>query len=105
MRAVPGGSELLIRAKPRSSRSEVLGVRSTPSAGEVLEVRLTAPPVDGAANAELLSTLSQALGIPQRDLRLAQGAAGRTKRVRITGLAPAEVRTRLRLQAEPAGGR
>ena len=97
MRAVKGGSELRIRAKPRASRSEVLGVRSTPSEGEVLEVRLKAPPVDGAANAELLSTLGRLLGIPHQDLQLAHGAKGRSKRVRIMGLAPAEVLSRLRL--------
>ncbi|MGO8968359.1 MAG: DUF167 domain-containing protein [Myxococcaceae bacterium] len=96
MRAVQGGSELLVRAKPRASRSEVLGIRSTVSTGEVLEVRLAAPPVDGAANAELLGTLARALGIPQRDLQLAHGAKGRSKRVRIMGLAPAEVLSRLR---------
>ena len=63
----------------------------------MLEVRLAAPPVDGAANTELLSVLSEALGIPRRDLELAQGASGRRKRILIRGLEPTEVRARLRL--------
>jgi len=58
-----------VRAKPRASRSQVIGVRSSPT-GDVLDVRLAAPPVDGAANAELLATLSRALGVPGRDLAL-----------------------------------
>ena len=92
-----GGSELLIRAKPRASRSEVLGVRRSPS-GEALEVRVAAPPVDGAANTELLATLSRALGVPGRDLELARGEASRMKRVRVRGLGPAEVVARLHLK-------
>ena len=88
---------MLVRAKPRASRSEILGVRPTPPEGEVLEVRLAAPPVDGAANAELLRLLSEALGIPKRDLQLSQGLSARLKRVLIQGLEPAEVRARLRL--------
>ena len=89
------GSELRIRAKPRAARSAVAGVRASGPEGEVLEVRLAAPPVDGAANTELLRLLSEALAIPRRDLRLARGASGRLKRVLIHGLEPAEVRARL----------
>ncbi len=89
-----------MRAKPRASRSQVIGVRSSP-AGDVLDVRLAAPPVDGAANAELLATLSRALGVPGRDLALASGATGRMKRVRIAGLTPAEVLAKL---GAPAAG-
>jgi len=83
-----------VRAKPRASRSQVVGVRPSP-AGDLLEVRLAAPPVDGAANEELLVTLSRALGIPRRDVECVSGATGRMKRVRISGLLPAEVLSRL----------
>jgi uncharacterized protein len=91
---VEGGSELTIRAKPRASRSAVLGVRSA-NQRAFLEVRLAAPPVEGAANAELLDVLAQALRIPRRDLELTRGAAGRMKRVRISGLSPDQVLARL----------
>lgn len=100
MRAVEGGSELLVRARPRASHSEILGVRSLgdgPHAGDALDVRLAAPPVDGAANAELLDLLARALDVPQRDLVLVQGASGRTKRVNIRGLRPDQVLARLAL--------
>jgi uncharacterized protein len=91
---VESGSELLVWAKPRASRSEVLSVREF-SQGEALEVRLAAPPVEGAANIELLALLSRALRIPARNLELVQGASGRMKRVRIQGLRPDEVAARL----------
>lgn len=55
--------------------------------------------MDGAANAELLATLARALRIPLRELKLLSGASGRMKRVRIEGLAPAEVLARLGMAA------
>jgi uncharacterized protein len=91
---VENGSEVQVWAKPRASRSEVLSVREF-SQGEALEVRLAAPPVEGAANVELLALLARVLRIPARDIELVQGAAGRMKRVRILGLGPEEVAARL----------
>jgi len=81
-------------AKPRAARSEVRTVRNSAD-GEALEVRLAAPPVEGAANTELLAVLAQALAVPVRNIQLVQGAKGRLKRVRIQGLSPEEVRARL----------
>jgi uncharacterized protein len=84
----------------------VVGIRPSVPLGsgekaDVLEVRVAAPPVDGAANAELLDVLAQALEIPRRDVQLVHGVAGRTKRVRILGLEPTEVLERL---LPPANG-
>jgi uncharacterized protein len=93
---VEGGSEFSVRAKPRASRSEVLDVLTTPS-GDFLEVRLAAPPVDGAANAALLLLLAEALRVPPRAITLLKGAAGRLKRVRVEGLTPDDIRLRLGL--------
>lgn len=93
-----GGTELRVRARPRASRSAILGVRSTgdgSQSGAALDVRLAAPPVGGAANAELLQLLCRVLHLPGRDLALVHGASGRTKRVRIHGLTPDEVLARL----------
>jgi uncharacterized protein (TIGR00251 family) len=91
---VDDGSELQVWAKPRATHSEVLAVRNSVQ-GEALEIRLAAPPVEGAANTELLAVLARALAVPVRDLQLVQGAKGRLKRVRIQGLSPEEVRERL----------
>ena len=50
-------------------------------------VRLNAPPVDGAANAELIEMLAAALDRPRRDVTIIAGERGRTKRVRVSGIA------------------
>jgi uncharacterized protein len=84
------GSRLTVWAKPRAARSRVLGVREG-----ALEVALAAPPVDGAANAELVATLAKALGIRKRDVVIASGLSGRSKVIELSGLAPEDVHAAL----------
>ncbi|MCB9629931.1 MAG: YggU family protein [Sandaracinaceae bacterium] len=69
-----------VRVAPRASRSAVLGVHDG-----ALKVALTAPPVDGAANAALIAFLAKALGVAKRDVTLEQGETSRTKRFRVVG--------------------
>lgn len=90
LRALPGAVELGVWAKPRASKSRVLGVRE----GR-LEVALAAAPVDGEANQELVRTLADHFGVPRRQVELTAGQAGRTKRVRIAGLDEAAVLARI----------
>jgi uncharacterized protein (TIGR00251 family) len=77
------GADVLIfvRAKPRASKSRLL----TQVEGE-LQVALAAPPVDGAANVELLKFLAGMLGVPRSRLSLERGESSRHKVVRVTGL-------------------
>ncbi len=70
----------MVRVVPRSSQNRL--VRE----GEILKARLTAPPVDGAANAALLELLASQLDLPRRALRIVQGATSRQKIVEISGL-------------------
>ena len=70
------GIRMNVRVKPRSSRSKLVGVREG-----ALEIALRAPPVDGAANGELVQVLSKALGVPRSAVSIASGASGRNKRV------------------------
>ncbi len=65
----------------------------TPS--RALVVRLAAAPVDGAANAELVETLAEALGLARRDVTLVRGGSSRTKVIAVRGLSASEVRARL----------
>ena len=58
-------------------------------------VRLRTPPVDGAANAELIDVLASTLGIPKRDISIVSGEKSRLKRVRISGLEASIVAARL----------
>lgn len=67
---------LEVRVQPRASRDEVTGVH-----GGRLRIRLTAPPVDGAANEGLRRLLAKELGVPGSRVRLLAGGRGREKRV------------------------
>jgi hypothetical protein len=62
--------------------------------GDAIKIRLQAPPVDGAANEELVRFLAERLGVPRAAVRIVSGEAGRRKRVEIIGAAP-EVAERL----------
>ncbi|OQX66872.1 MAG: hypothetical protein B6A08_18265 [Sorangiineae bacterium NIC37A_2] len=80
------GVELRIWAKPRGSRTRVTGIRKGPDGLDLLEVALGAPPVDGAANAELLEFLARQLKVPKRSVVLSRGASSREKVVQILGV-------------------
>lgn len=84
------GVRLRLRIQPRASREEVAGV-----AGDAIRVRLTAPPVDGAANEALIRFLAARLGVPRSAVELVSGRAGRTKLVAIAGLSVEEAARRL----------
>jgi uncharacterized protein len=81
---------LAVHAKPKAKMSRLVGYKA-----EALEIALAAPPVDGAANEELLRFLADLLSHPKRDLEIASGAGSRHKRVAIYDLPPAELQTRL----------
>lgn len=74
---------LVIHVQPRASRTEVVGPH-----GDAIKIRLRAPPVDGAANAELIRFLSERLGVPRQSIRIVSGETGRRKRVQVTGTSP-----------------
>ena len=85
-----GAVRFEVHAKPRARKSRIVGVRD-----EALVVQLAAPPVDGAANAELVELLAKVLSLPKRDVTLARGESGRVKLVEIRGISADEVRARL----------
>jgi uncharacterized protein (TIGR00251 family) len=79
-----------VLAKPRAKASRVAAVRDG-----ALVVQLASPPVDGAANADLVETLAAVLGVPKRDVVLVRGETARAKLVEVRGLSESDVRTRL----------
>src|SRR5579864_3851761 len=85
-----GAVRFEVLARPRARASRLAGVRE----GAIL-VQLAAAPVDGAANAELVAALAQALRVNKGSVRLVRGVASRAKLVEIHGLVEAEIRTRL----------
>ena len=78
--ATRDGVRLTVRVAPKAARSRVLGL-----ADGALKVAVAAPPEDGKANAALIETLAEALGVPRRDVVLAAGAASRRKLVDVAG--------------------
>ncbi|MEW6224033.1 MAG: DUF167 domain-containing protein [Chloroflexota bacterium] len=75
-----------VRLTPRGGSDRVDGVIDG-----VLRARVTAPPVEGAANQALLRLIATELDVPRRDVRLVAGASGRTKLVAVDGVGPDRV--------------
>jgi uncharacterized protein (TIGR00251 family) len=86
------GLTFAVRVTPRTSRDELAG-----TAEGTLKVRLTAPPVEGAANQALIRLLAKTLNLPQSRLRLIAGEKSRNKTVWVEGLQPAELERRMGL--------
>lgn len=89
-RSAPPEARIEVRAKPGSSRSAVVAIREG-----VVDIALAAPPVDGAANDELVRLLARVLDVPRRDVAIVRGHSGRTKLVAVVGLTRAACDERL----------
>ena len=93
-RVVAGGLELAVRLTPKGGRDQIEGVKVDPSGKPVLTVRVSTPPVDGAANKALLKLLAKTVGIPKSRIRFISGETSRIKRLMLEGDA-AEIAGRL----------
>ena len=81
------GVRVTIRVQPRASANELVGPY-----GDAIRIRLTAPPVEGAANEALREFLARTFGIPQRSITIVAGASARTKIVELVGVTEDRVR-------------
>ena len=90
--ATTTGTLIRLRVQPRARIERLEGLRDG-----YVRLRLTAPPVEGAANAACLAFLAKTLGISRAQLHLQGGVKSRDKLVHITGLAPAQVAAALGL--------
>jgi uncharacterized protein len=79
-----------VRVIPRAAQSGVSGRR-----GDAWLVRLQAPPVEGAANDELIGVIARALAVPKRAVSIASGGRSRQKSVRVSGIDAATAAARL----------
>ena len=77
------GATLTIKVTPRASKNAVDGWRN----GQLI-VRVTAAPVDAAANDAVIALFAGALRIPKRDITIVRGASSRTKVLAFAHLAP-----------------
>ncbi|MCX6344502.1 MAG: DUF167 domain-containing protein [Armatimonadetes bacterium] len=84
-------SILKLHVTPRSSKNEIIGWRD-----DVLCVKITAPPVEGAANSAIVKFIADALGVRKSQVELVSGEKSREKSVRIEGLTQSEIRERVK---------
>lgn len=81
---------LRLHVTPRGSRNEIIGWREG-----VLYVKITAPPVEGAANAAIVKFVADSLKVRKSQVELVSGDKSREKTLRITGLSEEDIRTRI----------
>jgi hypothetical protein len=75
-----GSVRIAIHAKPRAKKSRVVGVH-----GEALSLAIAAPPVDGAANKEVVRFLAELFGVPRGGVTLVRGTSARMKLLDVEG--------------------
>jgi len=75
-----GALHFQVRVVPRASRNEVVGEHDG-----ALRVRIAAPPVEGAANRELIRTLARYFDVPVRAVEIRSGQTSKLKQVRVSG--------------------
>jgi len=80
------GVFLQVKVAPRSSRNEWAGI-----AGDRVKVRITAPPVDSAANRELIAFLADQFAVARNSVSLVRGQTSRNKTVFVTGLSSRQI--------------
>lgn len=76
-----------IRLTPRGSRNEILGWE-----GDTLRVKVTAPPVEGAANKACVEFLADRLGVKRAQVSIVAGDKSRDKTLKVNGLTADDVR-------------
>ena len=91
LKASPGGVSLQVKVQPRASRNEI----GEAQAGE-LRIKVTAPPVEAAANQAVLDLLADVLDCPRGDVRIVRGQTSRHKTVWISGVSEAVVLAKLK---------
>jgi uncharacterized protein (TIGR00251 family) len=85
-----GGAAFPVRIVPRAQKNEISGRQ-----GDAIKIRLTAPPIEGAANEALVDFLAETLQVRKNQIEILTGHASRDKIVCVVGLMPREVEERL----------
>lgn len=70
-----------VHAKPKAKKTAVLKAR-----GDAAEIAIAAPPVDGAANEELIRFLGKLFGLPRRNVEIVRGETSQTKLIAVAGI-------------------
>jgi uncharacterized protein (TIGR00251 family) len=88
IQATGGGVRIAFHVQPRAAKTEVRGLH-----GGAIKLRVAAPPVDGAANEEIVRFLAATFGIPRRAVVITAGGSARRKLVDIAGISVDRART------------
>jgi len=88
--AAPPAVRLRVRVEPRASRDEVVGWRE-----DTLRLRVSAPPLEGRANAAVVGLIARAAGVARSAVSVVAGERSRDKLVRVAGVSAAALRARL----------
>ena len=86
----PAGASFAVKVQPRARKNAITG-----KVGDALKLAVTAPPVDGKANAACIEFFADLLRVPRCSITIASGQGSRNKVVRVAGLSADEVRRRL----------
>ena len=81
------GAAIAVRITPRASKNEISEIMNDGT----IKIRLTAPPVEGKANAALISFLADVLDVNSSKLDIVAGFTGKDKLVTVLDLTPEEV--------------
>jgi uncharacterized protein (TIGR00251 family) len=80
-RKTKDGITIEVKVEPRSSKKGISGVMEN-----VVRVKLTAPPVGGEANEQLIEVMSEAMGVRKSDIRIVRGHSSKKKVIEIRGV-------------------
>lgn len=86
LRAQPDGTLLSVKLQPRASRNEI-----GDPLGDELKIKVTAPPVDAAANQALVALLAEKLDCARGRVELVRGQTSRHKTIKLHGFKPEEL--------------
>ena len=85
-----GGVTFAIKVHPRAKKNAITG-----EVGDALKIALTAPPVDGKANAACIEFFAKLLNVPRSSVTIASGQSSRSKVIRVAGVTAQQVRDQL----------
>ena len=91
MQETPEGIVLKVVVQPRGARNEIVGLQ-----GDALKIKLTAPPVEGAANKMCVEFLAKSLTVRKSDVEIIQGQSSRSKKVLVRSTTQKEIESLLK---------
>ena len=91
IRETPDGVIFKAAIQPRGSKNEIVGLK-----GDALKIRLTAPPVEGAANKMCVEFLAETLKVKKSDVEIIRGQASRSKKVLVRSATRKEIESLLK---------